>query len=212
MRSTVQGKRKWPSATRFDESRGCVTLARLWCGLPADGGTDGPSGRDCCCERKEAVGMRRRRTNAAKAMLVKRLWRTRLVKDSKKSSDARHRGIPILHRDDPAPACAKRWRGACAVLKARPADSACRAVRRAGSAGAFSTDHDSFAGGVCGGSGGSRTCKFSTPHRGVPHGRPADWLLFLPATSVTGRGLHGACNHRCHCQQRLRVRFPQHEA
>ena len=60
--------------------------ACLWHGLPAGGGTDGPSGRDCCCERKEAVGMRRRRTNAAKAMLVKRLWRTRLVKDSKKSS------------------------------------------------------------------------------------------------------------------------------
>ena len=50
-----------------------------------------------------------------------------------------------------------------------------------------------------------------TPQRGVPHGGPADWLLFFPATSVTGRGLHGACNHRCHCQQRLRGRSPAHQ-
>jgi len=43
------------------------------------------------------------------------------VKDLKKSSDARHRGSRFAA--DPAPACAKRWRGACAVLWARPADS-----------------------------------------------------------------------------------------
>jgi len=40
------------------------------------------------------------------------------VKESKKSSEARHRGTPT-RRGDPAPACAKRWRGACAALKAR---------------------------------------------------------------------------------------------
>jgi len=43
------------------------------------------------------------------------------VKDLKKSSDARHLGSRFAA--DPAPACAKRWRGACAVLWARPADS-----------------------------------------------------------------------------------------
>ena len=31
---------------------------------------------------------------------------------------------------------------------------------------------------------------------------------FLPAASVTVRGLHGACNHRCHCRSGLRVGFP----
>ena len=45
-----------------------------------------------------------------------------LVKYSNKSSDARHSGTPTC-RGDSAPACAKRWRGACAVLWGRPADS-----------------------------------------------------------------------------------------
>ncbi len=81
---------------------------------PQDGGINGPQGLLCCCW-KEFVG--------------------RLLKNEEV--------VPILHRDDtvearrgrgdPAPACAKRsyfaeatkdeWRGACAVLWGRPADS-----------------------------------------------------------------------------------------
>ena len=66
---------------------------------------------------------------------------------------------PRRSRGDPAPACAKRsyfaeatkdeWRGACAVLGARPADSV-----SAGIAGALSTGHDSFAGVACVGAAG----------------------------------------------------------
>ena len=107
------------------------------------------------------------------------------ARESKKSSDARHRGTPTCRRD-PAPACApdsardRDWRGACAVLKARPADSAWRTVRRAGSAGALSMRRAELVrrGSCGGGREADGDNKMSTPQRGVPLGGLAHLLLF----------------------------------